>query len=109
MEVENVVQNVIAAWGTGHYAIASNADLHEANLLKLDASKAKVSLGWRTVWTCEKAITKSVEWYAGYFAGKNTRRLVQGADRYIQREFFVIETRRFAFLSDGICIAIRVS
>ena len=77
MEVENVVQNVIAAWGTGHYAIASNADLHEANLLKLDASKAKVSLGWRTVWTCEKAITKSVEWYAGYFAGKNTRRLVQ--------------------------------
>jgi CDP-glucose 4,6-dehydratase len=71
MDVENVARNVIAAWGSGNYVIAPDADYHEAHLLKLDASKARTFLGWRTTWNCEKAIRNSVEWYKDFIAGSD--------------------------------------
>lgn len=75
MDVENVVKNVIQAWGSGEYHITSDADYHEAHLLKLDASKARAMLGWQARWGCEDAIKYSSEWYFGFYAGHNPRQM----------------------------------
>lgn len=63
MNVENVVRRVISAWGAGRYALTQDASLHEAQLLKLDASKARAVLGWRPVFDVGLAIEETVAWY----------------------------------------------
>lgn len=42
---------------------------HEANFLKLDCSKLKVTFGWKSVWSVEKAMEKIVEWTIAYRDG----------------------------------------
>ena len=39
---------------------------HEANLLKLDISKAKSKLGWKPQWSLEDAIDFTVNWYNAF-------------------------------------------
>lgn len=86
MDVENLVRNVISAWGSGAYEIALDADYHEARLLKLDASKARARLGWKAAWTCGEAIRKSVEWYADFYRGGDSRKTtLDQIDAYSER------------------------
>lgn len=47
------------------------ANLHEAQILKLDNSLAKEKLNWSSNWNAKKAIKKTFEWYEGYSGGKN--------------------------------------
>ena len=63
MDVENVVKNVISAWGHGQYEIAADADYHEAQLLKLDISKARTCLKWSPKIDTVTAIANTVEVY----------------------------------------------
>lgn len=46
---------------------------HEATFLKLNCAKAKKHLGWQPVWTIEKAIEKTVEWYVSCIERKDLR------------------------------------
>lgn len=39
---------------------------HEANFLKLDCSKIKYKLGWKTRWNVQQAVEKTVEWNKYY-------------------------------------------
>ena len=48
---------------------------HEAHYLKLDSSKARTQLGWRPCWQLESALTKTLEWHAGWRRGKDMRAL----------------------------------
>lgn len=41
---------------------------HEAGFLKLDCSKLKSVLGWKSVWNIEKTMEKLVEWYHVYLS-----------------------------------------
>ena len=41
--------------------------LHEANLLKLDCSKAHILLKWKDVWDSETTFEKTVKWYKAYY------------------------------------------
>lgn len=64
VEVERVVQIALNAWGSGTYHIDQDPSApHEAKLLRLDSSKAKLLLGWRPQWSAEQAIEKTVAWY----------------------------------------------
>ena len=49
-----------ASYGT------ESPDLHEANLLQLDCTKAQTQLGWRPVWDSRAAIDNTARWYAAY-------------------------------------------
>ncbi len=40
---------------------------HEANLLKLDCSKANSMLKWKPIWDNETCFKKTAEWYKGYY------------------------------------------
>jgi CDP-glucose 4,6-dehydratase len=74
MNVENVVKNVITTWGSGQYLITSDANVHEAYFLKLDAAKL-VKAGVEYKWSCPESIQRSVEWYIDYYAGKDVRKI----------------------------------
>lgn len=50
---------------------------HEANFLKLDCSKIKSTLGWRTRWDVATAIQKTVEFSKGYLKGDNVGKIMK--------------------------------
>jgi len=68
ISVEEVVKNVKKHWDKIDYEINSNPNqLHEANLLKLDCSKAHILLKWKDVWNSDTTFEKTVKWYKSYY------------------------------------------
>lgn len=66
--VEEVVKNVKRYWDKIEYEINNNQNQpHEANLLKLDCSKAHTLLKWRNVWDSDVTFEKTVKWYKSYY------------------------------------------
>lgn len=66
--VEEVVKNVKKHWDKIDYEINRDPNqLHEANLLKLDCSKAHILLKWKDVWDSDTTFEKTVKWYKSYY------------------------------------------
>jgi len=63
--VELFCQNVEAA----SYEIQSDNGPHEAQLLRLDCSRARKRLGWIPTWGIEKALKETTDWYKKYING----------------------------------------
>jgi CDP-glucose 4,6-dehydratase len=62
--VQWISDRLVASWGkTARWELDKGAHPHEAHLLKLDASKAKVYLKWHPVMPLEKALDWIVAWY----------------------------------------------
>ena len=67
LSVGLLVDQIVKAWGTGNWQDHSNPDApHEANILKLDITKAKSYLGWSPKWDIDKAIAETASWYRQY-------------------------------------------
>lgn len=65
--VGELADKVMDRWGNGSWIDLSNENAsHEAKLLSLDISKAKLYLKWFPLWNIDKAIEKTVEWYKEY-------------------------------------------
>ncbi len=72
INVEKVAQNIQKHWDKVDYIINQNSNQpHEANLLKLDCSKAHLLLKWINVWDSSETFEKVVEWYKDYYENKN--------------------------------------
>ncbi len=66
--VKEVVENVKKYWDKIDYEIHSDLNQpHEANLLKLDCSKAHTLLKWKDVWDSETTFMKTVKWYKSFY------------------------------------------
>jgi CDP-glucose 4,6-dehydratase len=64
----DVARRAIAYWGAGELIIQEEAGgPHEAQVLKLDCSKARVRLGWRPMLTLDESLKMCIKWYKGYF------------------------------------------
>jgi CDP-glucose 4,6-dehydratase len=62
--VKEIVDQVIAFWGRGKWLDLSDPDsLHEAMLLSLDCSKAKLLMHWKPALPIKDALKFTVEWY----------------------------------------------
>jgi len=69
--VEQVVENVKKYWDRIDCEINQDTtQLHEANLLKLDCSKAHKFLKWQNVWDSDVTFEKVVNWYKSYYEEK---------------------------------------
>jgi CDP-glucose 4,6-dehydratase len=67
--VQDVAELVISNWGeTAHWKKVGSEQPHEANLLKLDCTKAYTKLGWISKWNLECAAQKIIEWQKAYQA-----------------------------------------
>jgi CDP-glucose 4,6-dehydratase len=65
--VQWIADRLVKSWGgTAHWALDKAAHPHEAHLLKLDASKAKVYLKWHPVLSLDKALDWIVTWYQAF-------------------------------------------
>ena len=70
--VEEVVINVKKNWDIIEYEINRDINqLHEANLLKLDCSKAHISLKWQNVWDSDTTFEKTIEWYKNFYENQS--------------------------------------
>lgn len=67
--VEAVVDSFARAWGgdARYKAEPDKENLHEANLLLLDSSKAQHRLGWRPTTDVHWGIRATAEWYKTYY------------------------------------------
>ena len=60
-------------WG-GNAEIKFDAragDLHEAHTLQLDSSAAREQLGWRSRWSLNDALQRTVTWHKSELKGKD--------------------------------------
>ncbi len=77
--VEEVVLNVKKHWNKIDYEINRDPNqLHEANLLKLDCSKAHILLNWKDVWDSDTTFEKTVKWYKAYY--ENNKNIITKED-----------------------------
>ena len=68
IRVLDVLKSAKRYWDKIEFQINSDINQpHEANLLKLDCSKAHALLGWKPVWDSETAFEKTVKWYKNFY------------------------------------------
>jgi CDP-glucose 4,6-dehydratase len=66
-----IVEYLIASTPGASWQLDTNVQLHEANHLKLDSSKAQTQLGWKARWKLQTALEKTLEWHACWRQGEN--------------------------------------
>lgn len=73
-----IADRLMKSWGSGvRWTLDEGAHPHEAHLLKLDASKAKVYLKWRPVLPLETALDWIVVWYRAFQQGDDIGKLTR--------------------------------
>ena len=64
LTVQQLVETAIGSWGSGEWKdLSSPNQPHEANLLKLDITKALEQLHWKPKLNAREAIQWTIEWY----------------------------------------------
>ena len=61
-----IVERLCAQIPDSKWQAENTKQPHEAGLLRLDSSKAKIKLGWAPRWNLEQALSKTVEWHQGW-------------------------------------------
>jgi CDP-glucose 4,6-dehydratase len=62
-----IVQRLAELWPSGFPIVADQAaGPHEARVLKLDSSRARLRLGWHPVWGLGEGLERSVAWYVAF-------------------------------------------
>lgn len=68
LSVKLVVEELKKYWDKIDYIIKEpKVKLHEATLLKLDCTKAKLKLNWHPVYDAKKALEVTIKWYKSYY------------------------------------------
>jgi CDP-glucose 4,6-dehydratase len=87
--VEQVVKNIKKHWNKVDYEVNSQFSIlnsqfkkHEANLLKLDCSKAHIKLKWKNVWDNQKTFEVTTNWYKAFYE-KNIILTLKDLEDYI--------------------------
>jgi len=70
--VERIANKLVQMWGAGaSWTRDSVPSVHEDHILRLDASKARVELGWRPRLDIETALEWTMKWYRAWNDGEN--------------------------------------
>jgi CDP-glucose 4,6-dehydratase len=76
VNVLQIVEKFISVIGKGDYKInQSDTNPHEAQMLKLDASKALKELSWMPKYNVDNSVEKTALWYKDYLSGKKVDEL----------------------------------
>ena len=84
--VGKIVDTIIKDWGSGQCLDVSleNAP-HEANLLKLDCTKAKTYLKWSSKLNVDEAIKLTVDWYKNFKDGDMFHLCIEQIEKYCDK------------------------
>ena len=74
LPVRALVERIAVMWGT-EVGIAAQAGDHppETATLRLDATRARLRLGWRPAWDLDEGLHAIVDWYRAYDRGADLR------------------------------------
>jgi len=68
--VQELARKLVSRWGKGEVVLdSSGSHPHEAGLLKLDCSKARMAFGWHGVWNVDETACRVVDWYKEHSEG----------------------------------------
>jgi len=71
--VQWIVEHMVQLWkGAKPWKMDKNAQLHEAQLLKLDCSKARAHLGWKPKWNLEQALENTLIWHQAFIKNEKS-------------------------------------
>ncbi|MBL4833177.1 MAG: CDP-glucose 4,6-dehydratase [Pseudomonas sp.] len=72
--VEWILDHLVGAWGAGAaWQLESNPQPHEAQLLKLDISKAAAKLNWHPRLSLAQTLNGIVDWQRSWLAGEDVQ------------------------------------
>jgi CDP-glucose 4,6-dehydratase len=70
--VERIATKLVQMWGDGASWIRDSVpSVHEDHVLRLDASKARVALGWKPRLRIEATLEWTMKWYRAWNEGEN--------------------------------------
>jgi CDP-glucose 4,6-dehydratase len=88
--VSEVANQICKSWGSGaHWQIKPEASLHEAQILRLDTTKARIELQWIPTLTFEQVVDLTVQWYKRQASGAPAHKLTEA-----QVEFYFSQAGR---------------
>ena len=67
ISVLELVQKILQVMGSSLQPVVLNQASNEIKHQYLDASKARELLSWQPLFTIDEGLTKTIEWYSGYF------------------------------------------
>mgnify|MGYP001261336810 CR=1 FL=1 len=65
-KVSQIAEYLCSKIKGSRFEIENSLQPHEAQLLKLDSSKAKTKLAWKNQWNLEITLNKTIEWYQAW-------------------------------------------
>ncbi len=73
--VSEIVGIIANLWGANASIEIDSAreQPHEAGLLRLDTTRARIELNWRPCWTVQQAVQATVDWHRAWLAGQDMR------------------------------------
>src|SRR6202035_3418254 len=76
--VERIATQLVRMWGDGASWVRDSVpSVHEDQVLRLDASKARVELGWKPRLGIEAALEWTTEWYRAWNHGDNMAKFTE--------------------------------
>ena len=78
--VKDILFNLKKEWPSMKWRIADGQQPHEASLLHIDSTKALNRLAWKPVWTFDRGLDATVEWYKLNLEKKTVVSSIQLAD-----------------------------
>ncbi|MFA6171561.1 MAG: CDP-glucose 4,6-dehydratase [Patescibacteria group bacterium] len=85
VSVEEIMKKLSIMLGEADYKIRPQNDKPEADVLKLDASKAEKLLGWTPKYNLDQSLECAMEWYKGYYSDPG--HILKLTDNQIKRFF----------------------
>lgn len=74
--VSVIVEYIAQCWGDGvTWAYDKSTHPHEAQMLKLDISKARELLRWNPKWNVYKSLDLIIKWHKDWYCGKDVKKL----------------------------------
>lgn len=72
VRVGELVERLAQRWpGEARWTVEASGQAHEAGLLGLDSSQARVHLNWRPRWNLQQAIERTLDWHQAWQAGED--------------------------------------
>lgn len=69
--VGTILDYITKLWPGSSWQLDKSENPHEANLLKLDISKAKQKLNWKPTWNLETSLEKIIHWHNTWLSKSN--------------------------------------
>lgn len=82
--VQWIVEQLVAATPSASWQVDGKPQVHEANYLKLDSSKARSRLNWKPRWNLKSALDKTIEWHVAWRDGQDMRQVTLAQIRAYQ-------------------------